>query len=291
VEQHSLGGMRGLNEAAGSLAFGMRRLARATTAERSRQLARENLETVATAVDDQLRAVLGGDEPLVIVPPASLLGFPWSIVPALRGRAYSVSPSVTAWFNRTTRRSTDGPVVLVAGSQLDEAVLEIADLAQVWPAARILIPPVASVARVVATIDGARVAHLAAHHETNRDNPLFSAMRFEDGWVYGHDLLRLAEVPELVVLSACDAAQADTIGADEALGTAVAFLAAGSRTVIAASSLVPDSRATRLMMHDLHRALSDGQPPAKALALARRSACSDPDSNPAEWAAFTCFGS
>ena len=289
VERHELGSVRAMRDAAGAIALDLRRLARPGTSERSRKLASEHVDLAAAAVDEAVRRAFGSDDRIVLVPPATLLGFPWALLPCLRSRSLAVSPSVSAWFDRSSRSSGRGPAAFVAGPGLAYADIEVAAVAACWPSPTTLVPSSATTARVLAALDGAAVAHIAAHHVTNRDNPLFSAMRFADGMLYGHELSRFALPPHTVVLSVCEGAQSDHIG-DETLGTAIAFLASGSTTVVAASSLLPDSPGTRDFMVDLHRALASGSRPADALASARRAALIVAEPNPAVWASLTCYG-
>jgi CHAT domain len=55
-------------------------------------------------------------------------------------------------------------------------------------------------------LDGARLAHIAAHGVFRSDNPMFSHLRLVDGPLTVYELERLARPPRTVILSACDSA-------------------------------------------------------------------------------------
>jgi CHAT domain-containing protein len=130
-------------------------------------------------------------------------------------------------------------------------------------------------------MDGAALAHLAAHGHHDRENVLFSRLYLADGPLMAYDVQQLANAPRQVVLSACDAGRTLVRPGEEVLGLTAALLYAGTATVIASVARVADDVSLRLMT-DYHRALQAGARPAEALA---RSALAEP-LNP-----FVCFGS
>jgi len=142
----------------------------------------------------------------------------------------------------------------------------------------------ATVKAVLGALDGATVGHLATHGRYRADNPLFSSLRLVDGELTVYELERLAQPPELVVLSACNAGLASVASGDELLGLSAALLACGTRTVVAAIAEVPDSLAGA-QMAAYHRALGAGASPAGALVESRRAV----DAHRAS-SAFLCFG-
>lgn len=110
-----------------------------------------------------------------------------------------------------------------------------------------------TVEEALRALDGAGIAHIAAHGEVNVDNPLFSYLELEDGPLYGYDIARIEHPPEIVVLSACES------------GLARAFLDAGTRAVIASVLPVPDAQVSEAMV-EVHRLI--GHPAAAARAVA-----------------------
>ncbi|MFG1965054.1 CHAT domain-containing protein [Nonomuraea sp. NPDC049028] len=72
-------------------------------------------------------------EPLIVVPPATLHGAPWGLLPALRRRAFSVAPSAAAWLRaRSVVPPADGGVVLVRGPGVANADGEVRSIAALY---------------------------------------------------------------------------------------------------------------------------------------------------------------
>lgn len=223
-----------------------------------------------------------GDRELVVVPTGGLYAVPWGSLPALRGRPVVVAPSATAWL--TAERApagSDGIVLLARGPQLAEQVAEDEWLRPVYPDA-VRLPETASTVRaVLAALDGASTAHLAAHGEHEPANAMFSRLELADGPLFAHEVSRLSRPPRHVVLAACELAMNHIRPGDEALGFAGGLLAGGVRTVVAANSRVGDAAAAATMV-DYHRRVVAGERPAVALAAA---VAADPFRRP-----FICLG-
>ncbi|HKN99176.1 MAG TPA: CHAT domain-containing protein, partial [Pseudonocardiaceae bacterium] len=156
-------------------------------------------------------------------------------------------------------------IVLAGGPDVWAAADEIGRLREYYPDATLLDGERAGVREVLAALDGARLAHLAAHGTHERENALFSWLEMADGALYAHELSRLRRPPEQVVLAACELALARIRPGDEALGFAGALLATGCRTVTAPVTRVGDLAAAAAMT-EYHRRLVAGAPPAVALA-------------------------
>jgi tetratricopeptide (TPR) repeat protein len=224
----------------------------------------------AARLDEQLLrplAAVVGDRELVVVPTGDLHAVVWGALPSLRGRPVSVAPSATAWLTamRTPGRAPSDGTVLAAGPNLRAAEAEIGRLQENYPGATMLDGDKAGVRDVLAALDGARLAHLAAHGTHEPENALFSRLELADGALYAHEIARLRRPPEHVVLAACELALARIRPGDEALGFAGGLLAIGSRTVTAPVTRVGDIAAAAAMT-DYHRRLAAGAPPAVALA-------------------------
>ena len=239
----------------------------------------------AEALDAQLVAPLLpllGDRELVVVPTGALYAVPWGTLPSLRGRPVVVAPSATAWLSAVvTEPGTGDRVVLATGPLLTGLVGEDDALAATYPGAVALAGERATAEAVLTALDGADVAHLAAHGAHEPGNALFSRLELADGPLYAHELSRLGRPPRHVVLAACELALNHVRPGDEALGFAGALLAGGVRTVVAAASRVGDTAAATAMA-DYHRRLAEGTAPAAALA---ESIARDPFRRP-----FVCLG-
>jgi CHAT domain-containing protein len=203
------------------------------------------------------------------VAPPWLQLLPWSALPSLADRAVTIAPSVAAWFEAAADQVTpDGHVALVAGPRLVHATAEVDELGSAYPEPRVLTGSAATVAATCTALDGAAIAHVAAHGHTNLDNPLFSALELADGLRRTYDLERLRRVPAMFVLSACDSLRGSACGED-LLGMASALLHLGSRAVVGSIAPLPDE-AARVLMRRLHDRLAAGHRLADALRRARR---------------------
>ena len=183
----------------------------------------------------------------------------------------------------------DGPVALVAGPGLPAAAAEVEALASAYPGAVALGPGEATVDAALRALDGAAVAHLAAHGELRTDNPLFSSLRLADGPLTVHDLDTLARAPRVVVLGACDTAASVVGEGDELLGLAAALLRLGSRSLVAPLVPVPDEE-TRPLLELLHAELAAGRDCAGALAAVRIATADAGPRTLAAAAAFVALG-
>jgi tetratricopeptide (TPR) repeat protein len=238
----------------------------------------------ARRLDERLLRPLGklvGDRELVVIPTGALYATGWGALPSLRGRPVVVAPSATAWLAAARADDRTGHTVLVGGPGLSAAVGEVGSLREHHPDARVLGAESATVQGVLDALDGAALAHVAAHGAHEPENALFSKLELLDGALFAHEITRLRKPPRHVVLAACELALSRIRPGDEALGFAGALLSAGGRTVTAAVTRVGDQAAAAAMA-DYHRRLAAGAPPATALADATAV---DPFRRP-----FICLG-
>ncbi|MGW3108400.1 CHAT domain-containing protein [Streptomyces sp. NPDC001100] len=230
-----------------------------------------------------------GPGPVVVVPPGRLHRVPWALLPALRERVLSVSPSAGSWLRALdTRPPPGGRHVLVRGPGLATDGAEVPALADRYGMPTVLEHDDAEVPRVLAELDGATLAHIAAHGTFRADSPLFSALRMADGPLIVHDFERLARSPYRIILSSCDTARLAPVGADELLGLVTALLPLGTAGVVASSAPVSDAAVVPLMLA-LHKGLDAGLSLAEALRDARAALPGDAMHQATGWA-FTAFG-
>ena len=216
------------------------------------------------------------DGPLTLAPTARLHGLAWSLLPTLHDRPFSVVPSAGQWLRaREVRRPTPRHTLLVAGPDLESGGAEVPVLAQRLAGAVLLEGPAATVADVLAALDGVDLAHLATHGRFRADSPLFSSLDLADGPLTVHDLERLNNAPYRVVLSACESGVLAPVGAQELLGLAAALFSIGTAGLVSSVAEVNDAATAELMV-GVHDALARGADPATALLDVRRSAATDP---------------
>ena len=259
--------------------------------------ARHDAAAVGSAVLSPLLPEIG-DRELVVVPTGILMTVPWAALPGCAGRPVTVTPSATVWRDALRRRADRGPgpggpgphaapgpapvlaSVLVAGPGNARGDAEIRAIAALRPGATILTGAAATPAATLAALDGAAVAHLAAHGQHQAENALFSTLGLAGGPLLGYDLQRAGRAPAMVVLSSCDVGLTDVRPGDETFGMVTALLSAGSATVIASVARVADDAAMAAMV-GFHREVTAGRPPAAALAAALQEEAT---------AGFVCFG-
>ncbi|WP_427924106.1 CHAT domain-containing protein [Streptomyces sp. cg40] len=230
-----------------------------------------------------------GSGPVVVVPPGRLHRVPWALLPSLRERVLSVSPSAGSWLRALdTGPPPGGRHVLVRGPGLATDGAEVPALADHYGRPTVLEHDDAEVPRVLAELDGATLAHIAAHGTFRADSPLFSALRMADGPLIVHDFERLARSPYRIILSSCDTARLAPVGADELLGLVTALLPLGTAGVVASSAPVSDAAVVPLMLA-LHKGLGAGLSLAEALRDARAALPGDAMHQATGWA-FTAFG-
>jgi tetratricopeptide (TPR) repeat protein len=271
--------------------FALHRLCRYRADPAGQSAAVAMLHHAALRIDEALFGPLAGelgDRPLVLIPTGQLQSLPWSVLPFCAGRPVTVSPSAALWFLGQRPRETAGRVVVAAGPGLPGARAEAGAVAAIY-GTEALVGASSSVRAVMSGMDGADVAHLAAHGSIHLHNPLFSSLRLADGPLTVYDLEGLHQTPQLVVLAACDIGRPVVAAGDELLGLGAAFIAQGTRQIIASVTPIPDAQATHLMIA-VHRALAAGRSAAAALAQSQQKLATEDAAEMATAAAFVCIG-
>jgi tetratricopeptide (TPR) repeat protein len=256
------------------------------------QMRLATLETLGTRLQEQILAAAVddlGNGPLVIVPPAALHPVPWGLLPALADRAVTVAPSALAWLHaRGIEPPGDRTVAVVVGPGLKGAQAEAVALADRYADAEILTAGMATAEKVLISLEGRWLAHIAAHGTFRPDNPLFSSLLMEDGPLTVHDLQRLGRAPYRIVLSCCDSGVTASAGADELLGLIAALGQLGTAGMLAPVVPVNDAATVEFSLA-LHERLAAGATASQALRDARLSSGDDPCSY-ATARAYVAFG-
>lgn len=233
-----------------------------------------------------------GDRELVIIPTGTLHTLPWALLPSCRGRPLVVAPSARLWYETAVQAEGDEAEerpLFVAGPGLPHAAAEAKALAASYQGSRLLTGANARVERVKVLLDGARLAHIAAHGRFRADNPLFSALLLADGPLTVYDLELLRSTPRVLILSACDSGLSAVRPGDELMGLAAAFLTLGTRSLVASVMPVPDDETRRLMV-EVHARLRAGLAPRVALSQAQEQMAAASDAGLAAAAGFICLG-
>jgi len=278
VRQSTAGRTANAIRAADFARFGLRRLARSRP-EDDLDSALAILKAAGPKLQDALLGPAAGylgDSPVVIVPPGKLHMIPWALLPALHDRVFSVAPSAAAWMRaRAAPPPSRQHVTLARGPGLVTDGAEVPLVAQLYDDVTVLSGGEATAGRVLSAIDGAWLAHIAAHGSFRDDSPLFSSLRMHDGPLTVYDFEQLHRAPHRLVLSSCDSGVLAPAGADELLGLVSSLLPLGTAGIIAGVVPLNDYAVVRMMV-DLHGCLRAGQTLAESMHSVRRGLTGDP---------------
>lgn len=266
----------------------------------------------ARRVARELVAPLGaGDGDLLIVPDGPLAALPFEALPdpnrdtpvGLR-RQVAYGPSASVLTALARQRDADRP---------DRGTLVAAVPDPPEPTALPSLPHVREEARRVAALfDGAemllgrsatrerwramepgryRHLHFATHALADAGWPGRARLLMADGPLDIPAIRELELRADLVTLSACETGLGRRVPGEGVLGLTHAFLSAGARGVLVTLWQVRDRSAARFM-DAFYRRLRQGDPPAEALRLARRSfvQAGGTDAHPARWAPYVLVG-
>lgn len=230
-----------------------------------------------------------GEARVVVSGTTALQGVPWGLLPGLAHRAVTTTPSARLWMRARSARPADGDRrVMLVGPGLGSGGAEVPAVAAQDPGAQVLDGEHATVDAALAALDGAALAHVAAHGHFREDSPLFSSLTLADGPLLVHDLQRLERPPHRVVLSACESGVMAPVGDQELLGLAAALLSMGTAGVVSSLAEVDDAATVEVMVA-LHASLRAGDGLGDALLAARSMAAGDPVLT-ATAASFTVVG-
>lgn len=247
-----------------------------------RQAARGRRSQLDVAGARLERSLLGaaldgvGESRVVVSGTSALQGVPWGLLPSLAHRPVTSTPSARLWLRaRAAAPAEDSRRVMLVGPGLGSGGAEVPAVAAQDPDAEVLDGEAATVAAALTALDGASLAHVAAHGHFREDSPLFSSLTLADGPLLVHDLQRLERPPHRVVLSACESGVMAPVGDQELLGLAAALLSMGTAGVVSSLAEVDDAATVEVMVA-LHARLRSGGGLGDALLAARDVAAGDP---------------
>ena len=278
VRQFAAGHASDAMKAADFARFALRRLARSRPVDDSAGplaiLDKAGLALQQALLGQAVRHL--GDGPVIIVPTGKLHPIPWTLLPALKDRVVSVAPSATAWMRAHAAPVPEHRhVTLARGPGLASDGAEVPKVARLYDDVTVLDEGEATAEKVLYALDGAWLAHIAAHGIFRADSPLFSSLRMHDGPLTVYDFERLDRAPYRLVLSSCDSGVQAPAGANELLGLVSSLLPLGTAGILAAITPLNDQAVVPLMV-DLHRHLRTGQSLAESIYQVRRGLTGDP---------------
>ena len=158
--------------------------------------------------------------------------------------------------------------MLARGPGLISEGAEVPAVARLYDDVTVLEKDSATTKRILVALDGAWLAHIAAHGSFRADSPLFSSLRMHDGPLTVYDFEQLRSAPHRLILSSCDSGVVAPAGMDELLGLVSSLLPLGTAGIIAGIVPLNDYAAVPVMT-DLHRHLRAGRTFAEALQAVR----------------------
>lgn len=181
-------------------------------------------------------------------------------------------------------------VAFAFGVPGDTAELEA--IRSAWPARRVATRVGSAASETVARGEVARygIVHFATHAQARDDDPLSSHLLLaadsaNDGYLHLSEVAARRVSARLVVLSACETLSGTLYNGEGLMGLARAFLAGGSRAVVATHWPVGSWAAD--LMAVFYRRLAAGDEPAAALRAAKLTLLENPaTADPFFWAGF-----
>jgi len=272
VRQFTAGRTQDAIKAVDFARFALRRLARGRAGD-DPDSALAILKAVGPDLQDAILGPAAGrlsDRPVVVVPPGKLHAIPWALLPALGDRVFSVAPSAQAWLRaQAAQPPSRRHVALARGPGLITDGAEVPLIAKLYDDVTELSDGDATASGVLSAIDGAWLAHIAAHGRFRADSPMFSSLHLHDGPLTVYDFEQLRRAPFRLVLSSCDSGVLAPVGADELLGLVSSLLPLGTAGIIAGVVPLNDHAVVPLMVN-LHHHLRAGQSLAESLCRVRR---------------------
>lgn len=214
---------------------------------------------------------------LIVVPHGPLHYLPWHAL--YDGTAYLLNDFEISYLPagsllRFCQAPLSAPKGFVAfghsyGGRLAYAVKEARSIADLFGGSAYL-EAEATLDRLRETAMACGVLHMATHGQFRPDNPLFSGLALDGGWLTTLDIFNLHLSVSLVTLSACETGQNLIGGGDELLGLMRAFLYAGAASLVVSLWAVED-RSTSHLMETFYRRLADGWTKGAALRTAQQT--------------------
>jgi CHAT domain-containing protein len=203
----------------------------------------------------------------------------------------SYAPSAAIYTLCDNRKANpSGPALIIgvpdAGIPVVEA--EARAVAQILPAANLVIGPDATLSLLAEKGSQSRFLHIATHGYFREDQPMFSGIRLSDCRLSTSDLYRLKLPVELATLSGCSTGMNVVFGGDEILGLARGLICAGVQSALLSLWDVHDQSTGDFMRRFYERMINA---PHKAQAV-RDSALELRKSlpHPYYWAPFVLMG-
>lgn len=287
-----------------------------------RSSARRMYDLLLAPFEDELRSATT----LCLIPTGELWSVPFAALVDEAGRyvtsrhAVLYEPAVGVFLHLSRRPRGSNPKVMFAAGNpatekgvsdtlaaayhsvklvpLPDAAREANNIARLYAGRSIAVTGSEATEEVVRkNVERFDILHYAVHAILDDRNPMYSRLVFaksshgnDDGFLEAREVMDLSTTANMVVLSACDTARGKDEAGEGLIGLSWAFLAAGSRAIVA-TKWKAESQVTARLMVDFHRRVEQGESPERALRKAQVSLMRDPRYlDPFYWAPFMLMG-
>ncbi|MFT4235180.1 MAG: CHAT domain-containing tetratricopeptide repeat protein [Microbacterium sp.] len=228
----------------------------------------QRLEAISHLLLDRAIDAVGDPGRVVLTIPGALREVAWQMMPALRDRLITIPQSVSVWMAQRQTPLSLRSAGFAAGPDIPRAEVEVMTAAVPWgPRATVIMRERATSAAVTTLANEVDVLHVAAHGRHVSTSPMLSGFRLADGPLFGYDIDLIENVPDLIVLSACELGRSTRRGGDETIGMVRSWQHAGAQCVIASPVVIADEVAAEVLSA-MHEGLAAGNDPAQSLYLA-----------------------
>lgn len=222
---------------------------------------------------------------IVLSPTAELTTLPFAVLLPL-ATSVQATLSASSWMEGLGEDIPTSAAVVV-GPGLPAAAHDARAVKRDFAEASTFLPPTSDSNTFIEVASQVSILHVAAHCLFRDDSPLLSSIQLTDGHFTLYEL-PADSAPDLVTLAACDAGQQRSFLGGETVGMISAWLAAGSRTVIAPSCPVPDTHASTFATNLYHSLRNNS--PDEAVAKATQACNELSPIDAATAAAFQTWG-
>ena len=236
-------------------------------------------------------------EKLVIIPHGALHNLPFHAFHdgedfLIDNHEITFAPSASVLrycWDKETAQVTKPLAIGVGDQAIPQATEEAASVASLFPESTLLVEGAATQEQLVNMVANHDALHLASHATFSEDNPAFSRIKMEGGWltlddIYNLDLGKSA----LVTLSACETGVSSPNAGDELVGLTRGFFYAGTPSLVVSLWKVNDE-VTTVLMQEFYKRLRDGKTKATSLREAMLAVKEDRP-HPYFWAPFVLSG-
>ncbi|MCA9837016.1 MAG: CHAT domain-containing protein [Trueperaceae bacterium] len=254
---------------------------------------------VLQALYDQLIKPLSLDlrgEQLIIVPYGNLHGVPFAAL--FDGQSYltdhallALAPSAAVYLHCAQQKNEGEQELLAFGLPFEDIPTvekEVKAVSALFNNSKTFLGDAATLEQFQQEAAQAKVLHIATHGVFRPDNPMFSGLKFHNGWLAARDLYQQRLQASLVVLSACETGISSSHASDEVFGLARGFFFAGAPALVVSLWAVKDTQTAQLMIA-FYSALNEGKTVAEALHCAQMKVRAE-HPNPYFWSAFNLMG-